>query len=85
MRDQHLELQSLIPECSQSNRNFVFLIFCKSHGHYRYYESTGVYDKASTMFRKCGEYDKALSLILQLGTHEAMEFVRFVVSIQHSN
>jgi hypothetical protein len=47
-------------------------------GECRYYESIGVLDKASTMLYKCGEYEQALGLLLQLGTHEAMEIVCFV-------
>lgn len=39
----------------------------------KYYESIGVLDKASTMFYKCGDYAQALGLLLQLGTHKAME------------
>ena len=60
-------------------KNYLLLLFLECC---RYYESIGVYDKASTMLRKCGEYEQALRLILQLGTHEAMELVQFDILIK---
>jgi hypothetical protein len=56
-------------------------LFDKSYECCRYYESIGAYDKSSTMFYKCGEHDQALRLILQLGTHDAMELVQFVITM----
>ena len=44
-------------------------------GQQRYYQSVGINDKAVMLFEKCGDYKQALTLLLQMGTHAAMELV----------